>query len=95
MRIGNIEFKYSEGNGRYELIRWSQRESGDEYCYVICFFTPYSEGHFMQTISDRYVEALFDESEGERVRLMTRYAFQHLNNEFELKEGEKDYYERF
>ena len=95
MRIGNVEFRNSTTNSGPELIHWNKRESGDEYCYVICSFIPSSEGYFMQTIGDRYAIALFDEDEGERVKLMTRYAFQQLNSEFELKEGEKDYYERF
>jgi len=53
MRYGQIEFRYDEFNGKYELIRWFY---GDKTCYTIAFFDRHKEGYDMRTVGDRFFE---------------------------------------
>lgn len=50
MRHGQIEFRYDEFNGKYELIRWFD----DKTCYVIAFFERDKEGYDMRTVGDKF-----------------------------------------
>jgi hypothetical protein len=57
MRFRNIEFRWSNCNNKYELVRWYQSNgSGQENCYVIAFFDKEKECYSMRTISSRFFE---------------------------------------
>ena len=74
MRYGQIEFRYSEFNGKYELVRWFD---DDEGCYVIAFFDRDKEGYDMRTVGDRF----FDD---EDAWVVCKQALAFLNDIFSL-----------
>lgn len=82
-RVNNIEFKWSDTNKAYELIQWFPKDSC-EYCIVIAFFHPNSEGYDMETVSRRYLDA-YDQYPTETIAV-TRYAFSVLQAEHKLKD---------
>lgn len=49
-RIGDIEFKFSDGNKQWELCAWIKSDSKIQ----IASFKPHSEGYDMITVSDRF-----------------------------------------
>ena len=54
MRLGDIEFRYSETN-KYHLIRWLPCEAGQKpSSIVIAFFYKDSEEFNMRTVGDRF-----------------------------------------
>jgi len=53
MRHGQIEFRYDEFDGKYEIVRWFD---DDERCYVVAFFERHKEGYDMRTVGDRFFE---------------------------------------
>jgi hypothetical protein len=57
MKFNDIEFRYSETNKRYELIRWICRDAPNKpCCIVIAYFKKHSEGYDMVTVGDRFFE---------------------------------------
>jgi hypothetical protein len=57
MRFRNIEFRWSNCNNKYELVRWYRSNgSGQENCYVIAFFDKDKECYNMRTVGDRFFE---------------------------------------
>jgi len=56
MRFRNIEFRWSNCNNKYELVKWQECE-GKEYCYVVAFFDKDKEGYYdLRTIGNRFFE---------------------------------------
>ena len=55
MRYNNIEFRWSEFNDLYELVKWYKDEE-KEFCYVVAFFRKKEEGYDMETIGNRFFE---------------------------------------
>jgi hypothetical protein len=56
MRFRNIEFRWSKGNNKYELVRWYSHNSG-ESCCVVAFFDRNKEGYYdLRTIGNRFFE---------------------------------------
>ena len=68
MRFRNIEFRWSETNKKYELVKWYMghqiKETGTyrgtyeikDYCCVVAFFDKDKEGYDMRTVGDRFFE---------------------------------------
>ena len=52
MRKGNIEFRYSETNKSYVLVKCQE----SEVCYVVAFFIKKSEGYDMETVGNRFFQ---------------------------------------
>ena len=49
MRKGNIEFRWSEINQLYELVKWQKYT-----CFTVAFFLKHKEGYDMETVGDRF-----------------------------------------
>ena len=60
MRFRNIEFRWSETNNTYELVKWCKLKvdgcEGRDYCYVVAFFDKGKEGYDMRTVGNRFFE---------------------------------------
>lgn len=58
MRFRDVEFLWSKGNNKYELVKWykSKIDEDKEYCYVLAFFDETKEGYDMRTVGDRFFE---------------------------------------
>jgi hypothetical protein len=52
MKLNNIEFRWSETNKSYELVKWEESKT----CYVVAFFRKHKEGYNMETVGDRFFE---------------------------------------
>lgn len=95
-RINNFEFRHSENNKSYELIRWFQRKDAPEYCIVIAFLKKDKEGYYMETVGSRYNDALV-EIDGcggscNELILLSNYAFETLMAEWKFEETKKGYF---
>ena len=55
MRFRNIEFRWSKGNNKYELVKWYKNDNDGENCYVVAFFDKDKEGYDLRTIGSRFV----------------------------------------
>ena len=55
MRFRDIEFRWSNCNNKYELVKWYQNSNGKK-CYVIAFFDKDKEGYDLRTVGDRFFE---------------------------------------
>jgi len=82
-RICNYELRMLENGKDYEMIRWY--ESIDSYCIAIAFFRRHKEGYDMESVGDRYQNAL--EYDPNIIKALTRYAFTISNAEFNLEES--------
>jgi len=89
-RSGNIEFRYSNTNDRYELVEWHHRKIGAvlNYCLTIASFEKSSEGYDMATVGERYQRSLEDNHAV--VIALTKYAFATLSARFSLDEAERE-----
>ena len=60
MRFRNIEFRWSNCNNKYELVKWYKAEVDGceerDYCYVIAFFDKHKEGYDLRTVGNRFFE---------------------------------------
>jgi hypothetical protein len=56
MRFRDVEFRWSEFNKKYELVKWYKDSSDKELCYVLAFFDETKEGYDMRTVGDRFFE---------------------------------------
>lgn len=55
-RIGDIEVRWSDANGKNEIIKWSTSE-GKAYCYVVAFVDGFEPGNLkIRVIGDRVEE---------------------------------------
>jgi hypothetical protein len=82
MRFRNIEFRWSNYNQKYELVRWHECD-GKEVCYVIAFFDKGKEGYDMRTISSRFFE-------DKDAFVVGKYAIEFLNETFEIERQEDE-----
>ena len=56
MRFRNVEFRWSKGNNKYELVKWYPQTHG-ETCCVVAFFDKHKEGYYdLRTIGNRFFE---------------------------------------
>jgi hypothetical protein len=84
MRFRNIEFRWSNCNQKYELVKWYQSNgSGQENCYVIAFFDKDKEGYDMRTIGDRFFEH-------KDAWVVGKYALEFLNAIFDIEKEEEE-----
>jgi len=56
MRFREVQFRWSEFNKKYELVRWYKDCNDKELCYVVAFFDETKEGYDMRTVGDRFFE---------------------------------------
>ena len=56
MRFRDVEFRWSEFNKKYELVKWFKDSNDKELCYVLAFFDETKEGYDMRTVGDRFFE---------------------------------------
>ena len=82
MRFRNIEFRWSKGNNKYELVRWYSHNSG-ESCCVVAFFDRNKEGYDMRTIGDRFFK-------DKDAWIVGKYALGFLNEIFEIERIEEE-----
>ena len=82
MRFRDIEFRWSNCNKKYELVKWYQNPNGKN-CYVIAFFDKGKEGYDMRTISSRFFE-------DKDAFVVGKYAIEFLNETFEIERQEED-----
>lgn len=87
LRVSRVEFRWSDINKKYEMLRWHNRDDGYEFCTVIAFFHHQSEGYDMRTVGRRYEEALREWPDA--VQITTRYAFDFLQARFNAEESIK------
>jgi len=87
MRFRNIEFRWSNCNNKYELIRWYKAEVDGceerEYCYVVAFFDKEKECYSMRTVGDRFFE-------DKDAFVVGKYALEFLNAIFEIERIEEE-----
>lgn len=84
MRKGNIEFRYSKINKKYELVKWKPVQGEKkESCYVIAFFDKHKEGYDLRTVGERFFE-------DHDAWVLGKYVLQFLNAIFNHEEEEKD-----
>lgn len=60
MRFRDVEFRWSNCNKKYELVKW-YKDVGlledKELCYVIAFFDETKEGYYdLRTVGNRFFE---------------------------------------
>ena len=96
MRYKNVEFRQISESRRAEIVdkfrveraeivswEWSER-FGKETCYTLCWIEADSEGYYMKTIGDRYVEY----EDMEALNHVAKYAMRSLNVQFEFEENQ-------
>lgn len=84
MRFRNIEFRWSQCNNKYELVKWYKSDSEDkEYCCVIAFFNKTKECYDMKTIGDRFFE-------DKDAWVVGKYGLNFLNAIFEIEQQEEE-----
>jgi len=77
MRKGNIEFRSSDFNKGYELVKWNSQKN----CHVAAFFIKSKEGYDMQTVGDRFFE-------DHDAWIVGKHALAFLNDIFDQEEPE-------
>jgi len=83
MRYKNVEFRPAAENRSAEIVAWTYSESLDrETCITLCWIEADSEGYYMKTVGNRYVEY----EDMEVLNHVAKYALRSLNVEFEFKE---------
>jgi hypothetical protein len=87
MRFRNIEFRWSETNKKYELVKWCKSKVDGceerDYCYVVAFFDKDKEGYNMRTISSRFFE-------DKDAFVVGKYAIEFLNETFKIEKDEEE-----
>ena len=91
MRFRNIEFRWSETNKKYELVKWYMghqiKETGTyeikDYCCVVAFFDKDKEVYNMLTISSRF----FDDKDA---WVVGKSAMSFLQDTFQIEKDEEE-----
>jgi hypothetical protein len=84
MRFRNIEFRWSNCNKSYELVKWHKDNGSEkEYCCVISFFDKTKEGYDMRTVGNRFFE-------DKDAWVVGKYALEFLNAIFEIEQQEEE-----
>ena len=83
MRYKNVEFRPATEHRNAEIVSWRQCEIIDkETCITLCWIKGDSEGYYMKTVGNRYVE--FEDMEA--LNHVAKYALRSLNVQFEFEE---------
>jgi spore germination protein GerM len=83
MRYKNVEFRPATENRHAEIVALNYREDLDkETAFTLCWIKADSEGYYMKTIGDRYVEY----EDMEALNHVAKYALRSLNVQFEFEE---------
>ena len=83
MRYKNVEFRPAAENRSAEIVAWTLCEIIDkETCITLCWIKADSEGYYMKTVGNRYVE--FEDMEA--LNHVAKYALRSLNVQFEFEE---------
>ena len=85
MRFRDVEFRWSKGNNKYELIKWYKDCNQKEFCCVIAFFDETKEGYDMRTVGDRFFEDKDAWFVGKHALAFLNDMFYELQKEEELK----------
>ena len=87
MRFRNIEFRWSNCNKKYELVKWNTPTEDsffkDPTCYVVAFFDKTKEGYDMRTIGDRFFE-------DKDAWVVGKYGLEFLNAIFDIEKDEEE-----
>jgi hypothetical protein len=87
MRFRNIEFRWSETNNTYELVKWCKSKVDGceerDYCYVVAFFDKDKEGYDLRTVGDRFFE-------DKDAWVVGKHAIQFLNETFQIEKDEEE-----
>jgi hypothetical protein len=87
MRFRDIEFRWSDLNSKYELVKWNTPTEDsffkDPTCYVIAFFDKDKEGYDMRTVGDRFFE-------DKDAWVVGKYALGFLNEIFDIEQDEEE-----
>ena len=84
MRFRDIEFRWSNCNKKYELVKWFQRNGSEkENCYVIAFFDKDKECYNMRTIGDRFFE-------DKDAWVVGKYGLEFLNAIFQIEQDKRN-----
>jgi len=87
MRFRNIEFRWSNWNKKYELVKWNNPTEDsffiDPTCYVIAFFDKTKEKYDMRTVSSRFFE-------DKDAWIVGKHAIEFLNAIFEVEKEEEE-----
>jgi hypothetical protein len=87
MRFRNIEFRWSNCNQKYELVKWNTPTEDsffkDPTCYDVAFFDKGKEGFNMRTVGDRFFE-------DKDAWVVSKYALGFLNAIFDLEKEEEE-----
>jgi hypothetical protein len=84
MKFRDIEFRYSQLNKKYELVRFYRDGEDKEYCYVIAFFDKDKEGYNMTTVGNRFFE-------DKDAWVVAKHAMNFLNEIFMIEQDELNY----
>jgi hypothetical protein len=84
MKFRDIEFRYSQLNKKYELVRFYRDGEDKEYCYVIAFFDKDKEGYNMTTVGNRFFE-------DKDAWVVGKHAIEFLNEIFMIEQDELNY----
>ena len=85
MRFRDVEFRWSEFNKKYELVKWYKDSNDKELCYVVAFFDETKEGYDMRTVGDRFFEDKDAWFVGKHALAFLNDMFYELQREEELK----------
>jgi 6-phosphogluconate dehydrogenase len=83
MRYNNVEFRPAAENRSAEIVAWTYSESLDrETCITLCWIEADSEGYYMKTVGNRYVEY----EDMIALNHVAKYALRSLNVQLEFEE---------
>ena len=83
MRYNDVEFRPAAENRSAEIVAWTYSESLDrETCITLCWIEADSEGYYMKTVGNRYVEY----EDMEALNYVAKYALRSLNVQLEFEE---------
>jgi hypothetical protein len=83
MRYKNVEFRPATEHRHAEIVTLNYIEELDkETAFTLCWIKGDSEGYYMRTIGNRYVE--YDDMEA--LNHVAKYALRSLNVQFEFEE---------
>ncbi|NBR24385.1 MAG: hypothetical protein EBU08_11570 [Micrococcales bacterium] len=83
MRFRDIEFRWSNCNNKYELVKWYKDCNQKEFCCVVAFFDKGKEGYDMSTVGDRFFE-------DKDAWVVGKHAIQFLNETFQIEKDEEE-----
>jgi hypothetical protein len=83
MRYNDVEFRPATVSRRAEIVAWTYSESLDrETCITLCWIEADSEGYYMKTVGNRYVEC----EDMKALNYVAKHALRSLNVQLEFEE---------